>query len=260
MSTPRAQIAVAAAAAALFVGWGVLRTADGEVARPGGAPADSATVELGRRLFFDPAITRAGMRACADCHDPEHGYSDPAKQSADLRAVTPQHAQTLVDVADSKTFHWHGELASLEDVITPRLEDTTAPQYYGGRGVEGCPPIETTLPAFIASTLDPKKLPTAAVTMGVSGRYHEAFSAAFGTSSVTTKRVAQAIEAYVRSIRSGDSAYDRYAAGDERAMSPAAARGLDLFRGAAGCAGCHTIDARPSSSGAGASRPAPRAR
>src|SRR5437868_15513859 len=40
--------------------------------------------ELGRRLFFDPAASsRMGMRSCADCHDPAHGYSDAQRASLD---------------------------------------------------------------------------------------------------------------------------------------------------------------------------------
>jgi len=32
---------------------------------------------LGRRLFFDPALSASGQTACATCHDPAHGFSAP---------------------------------------------------------------------------------------------------------------------------------------------------------------------------------------
>ena len=40
--------------------------------------------ELGRRLFFDPALSASGRLACASCHDPAHAYGPPGE-----RAVMP---------------------------------------------------------------------------------------------------------------------------------------------------------------------------
>ena len=44
---------------------------------------------------------------------------------------------------------------------------------------------------------------------------------------------------FVRSLLFGDSPYDRYVLGDREALSPAARRGLKLFRGKANCTACH---------------------
>lgn len=48
-----------------------------------------------------------------------------------------------------------------------------------------------------------------------------------------------ALASYVRTIFSGNSAYDRYLAGETEAMNAAQKRGLQLFRGKAGCTSCH---------------------
>src|SRR4029079_8736898 len=48
-----------------------------------------------------------------------------------------------------------------------------------------------------------------------------------------------ALAAYVRTIQSGDSPYDRYLYGDRSALDASAARGLGIFRGKGGCSGCH---------------------
>lgn len=48
-----------------------------------------------------------------------------------------------------------------------------------------------------------------------------------------------ALASYVRTILSGDAAYDRFLAGDESALTPAQREGLRLFRGKAGCSACH---------------------
>ncbi|HYL39654.1 MAG TPA: cytochrome-c peroxidase [Bryobacteraceae bacterium] len=52
-------------------------------------------------------------------------------------------------------------------------------------------------------------------------------------------QVAAALASYVRSILSGDSRYDRYEAGHQRALNDQEKAGLALFQGKAGCANCH---------------------
>ena len=36
-----------------------------------------AAVQLGRSLFFDTRLSMDGTIACASCHDPNEGWSDP---------------------------------------------------------------------------------------------------------------------------------------------------------------------------------------
>src|SRR6185503_2614520 len=80
----------------------------------------SARVELGRRLFFDPAIGREGKVACAACHDPEHGFSDARVLSKDETRELPRHSQTLVDLAGNG-FHWDGEFDTVRDLVNARV-------------------------------------------------------------------------------------------------------------------------------------------
>ena len=56
---------------------------------------------------------------------------------------------------------------------------------------------------------------------------------------LTVAEVTAALASYVRTIRSGDSRYDRYAAGDTRALSDLEKAGLAVFRGRAACYTCH---------------------
>jgi cytochrome c peroxidase len=49
----------------------------------------------------------------------------------------------------------------------------------------------------------------------------------------------KAIEAYLRRLRYGPDAFDRYVQGDQDAIGPAAKRGAALFVGKANCARCH---------------------
>ena len=56
---------------------------------------------------------------------------------------------------------------------------------------------------------------------------------------IGSEEIARALASYVRTIRSGDSPFDRYMNGDRPAVPPEARAGLHLFRGKAGCIACH---------------------
>ncbi|MBN3787568.1 cytochrome c peroxidase [Burkholderia sp. Ac-20353] len=44
--------------------------------RPAVAPL-SAVAQLGRALFFDPALSASGKQSCASCHSPDHAFGPP---------------------------------------------------------------------------------------------------------------------------------------------------------------------------------------
>src|SRR5687768_13644738 len=48
---------------------------------PADNPPTAETVALGRKLFFDPVLSRDNTVSCASCHDPKHGMADPRPSS-----------------------------------------------------------------------------------------------------------------------------------------------------------------------------------
>lgn len=54
-----------------------------------------------------------------------------------------------------------------------------------------------------------------------------------------SKDVAAALASYVRTIRSGESRYDWFQAGQSEMLTSEERLGLEIFRGRAGCAACH---------------------
>ncbi len=76
--------------------------------------------------------------------------------------------------------------------------------------------------------------------VGVIKGYAPLFMAAFGDSAVTFDRIAKAIATFERTILSGNSAYDRYLAGDKSALTKQQKDGLDFFEKKGECAECHS--------------------
>ena len=52
-------------------------------------------------------------------------------------------------------------------------------------------------------------------------------------------RISRALASFVRSILSGDSAFDRFVNGDRAALSDEQRLGLQVFRGKGNCTACH---------------------
>jgi cytochrome c peroxidase len=222
-----------------------------------------ARVELGRRLFMDPTVSRGGRFSCAACHDPERGFSDAREFSLDETGNTRRHSQPLLDLAPERPLHWDGEFGSIRELLTARLAPRaealeTARQirtrHFEEAASAGRKPDEGEFRKTIASLVPPYYGPEPTVGGAVpvpilvrlaeDDRYSAAFIAAYGTSSITTEKLIDAMHAYVLTLRSGRNDFDRYHAGDPGALTPQERRGLDLFTGKADCAACHTIDAR----------------
>lgn len=176
---------------------------------------DPDQAALGRLLFYDPILSRNDNLACASCHHPDMGFSDgravaQGSHGEELRRNVP----TLWDVAYATSLFWDGRANSLEDQM---LVPLTAENEMG-------------------ADLDEMVAQIRAVP-----EYQTLFEEAFDTTdSITADNVAAAIAAFERTLISQNSPFDRFAAGDSNALTPAQRRGFDVFRSAqTRCFECH---------------------
>src|SRR5262245_55638386 len=79
----------------------------------------------------------------------------------------------------------------------------------------------------------------AVARLGQDAGYRAGFERAFG-GGPTAPRLAVALAVYERTVYSVDAPFDRYLAGEAKALTASAARGLELFGGKARCGECHT--------------------
>jgi cytochrome c peroxidase len=80
------------------------------------------------------------------------------------------------------------------------------------------------------------------------GSYPELFKAAFGAAQtsgpedeINTRRIAFAIATHERRLRSDQTPWDRWNAGETDALTEAQVRGFDIFVNKAKCEGCHRV-------------------
>ncbi len=181
------------------------------------APPSAAEIALGRKLFFDPRLSRDGGFSCASCHIPEQAFATTGQTAPLGRDGRPlrRNAPGLLNVAYARALFVDGRAPTLErQVLGPLL----APQEMGNRSAEE---VVARLRTF--------------------DDYAGLFERAFGAPP-DVKTMTRAIASYERSLLSANSPFDRWRfGGDEGAVSEAAKRGFRLFTKEARCAECHKI-------------------
>ncbi|MBO0720547.1 MAG: right-handed parallel beta-helix repeat-containing protein [Blastocatellia bacterium] len=190
-------------------------------------PTTTEKIELGRLLYFDPILSGDNTQSCATCHHPDLGFSDgrnlamgkggtgvgPERTGGkEIKRGTP----TIWNAAFNQKLFWDGRAADLEDQARSPI---TSPDEMNQDPVE------------LVKEL--KGIP----------EYRRLFDKAFGGSTgsaVTFENVTNAIASFERTIISNNSPFDRYAAGDTKALTAEQRHGLTLFRSLkTRCFECH---------------------
>ncbi|HWM88689.1 MAG TPA: cytochrome-c peroxidase, partial [Kofleriaceae bacterium] len=154
------------------------------VASPEHNPTTPAKVELGRLLFHDPRLSASGKTSCASCHQQARGWADGvARARTDDGHPNLRHTPSLYNIGYHREWAWDGGMPTLEALILSHW-----------RGQLGGQPDD------------------AAARLARAPGYAARFSRAFA-GQVARERIAEALAAYTRTLRSGDAAIDRHEAG-----------------------------------------------
>ncbi len=191
-------------------------------------PVSPALLEaLGRRLFFDPRLSRDGTISCHTCHQlVDDGTGIPSGADAVPRAVGiggregRRNTPTLWNVVDRTALFWDGRAGDLEEQALGPL-------------------------------MNPKEMGNADARSVVEnvwavGAYDRAFADVFEQERrlagrpphITIDEICRALAAFQRTLRTGPAPFDRFRKGESGALSSSARRGWELFRNV-GCITCH---------------------
>jgi cytochrome c peroxidase len=193
--------------------WKKLYVRPEDVPFPADDPFSDAKATLGRMLFFDPILSGAGVRSCSSCHNPGLSWGDGLPRAmGEGQKPLPYRVPTLLDIAWIPVLGWEGKFPDLESVAFGPI---TAP-----------------------TMMNRKESDLIAALKAIPG-YRRAFAAAFPGGAINRPHVEAALATFERTIVAGEAPFDRWIDGDDKAISPAAQHGFDLFNGKAGCAQCH---------------------
>lgn len=174
---------------------------------------DARRLALGRALFFDPSLSGDRTISCASCHQPDHGFADPAPLSLGVRGQRARrHTPSLLNRGLGSIFSWTGRARTLEEQVLLPIHD----------------PVEMGL-----------DLEEIAPRLRTDPRHGPAFEAAFGRPA-TVADAGEALASFVERIWIGASAVDRFQSGEFDALDERERAGLWLYESKGGCWRCHS--------------------
>lgn len=170
-------------------------------------------IELGKRLFYDPVLSRDSTISCATCHVQSLAFTDGRPTSVGLRGrIGKRNAPTLTNVGNRPYLLLDGVNPSLEKQIMAPIQEHTEFDFHI---------------ALIVERL--KRNPD----------YVQLAKKAYGE-EIDHRTVFNSIASFERTLVSNQSPYDRYRRGDEKALSRSQKRGMNLFFNKLYCAECHS--------------------
>ncbi len=192
-----------------------LDTLPTEAPAPADNPTTEAKVELGKMLYHDPRLSSTGTVSCSSCHNTMLGGEDNRPNSMGVNGQTGgRSAPTVWNAAFNQVQFWDGRAASLEE--------------------QAAGPVTNPIEMGMKSWDD-----VVARLKSIDG-YNQAFAQAFGREdSISKDNATKAIAAYERTLITPNSPYDKYAAGDQSALTEQQIRGLNKAV-EVGCTGCHS--------------------
>lgn len=183
-------------------------------------PADNTTTaeraRLGKALFFDPRLSGNGSVSCASCHNPSLGWSDALGTGIGINGQRlPRNSPTVVNVAYNTQFMWDGRFPSLEKQAIGPLE------------------------AQQEMSADFKHMK---LMLDSLQGYRAMFEKAYPGEPMSEQTVAKALAAFERTVVSNGSRFDKWLAGDRRAITVQEWRGFQLFKASdkGNCMACHS--------------------
>lgn len=174
-------------------------------------PMTAEKAALGRQLYYDARLSGDGKLSCYSCHVCEKGLTDgrPVAIGAFEKTLT-RSAPTMWNVGYHAELYWDGRAKSLE-------AQAFAAWKGGNMGAD---------PDKVASELN-----------RIQG-YKSQFQSVFGEAA-TVDNIPRALSAYMRTIISDDTPWDRWQKGDEGAVEDGVKRGYEVFQKAE-CTNCHS--------------------
>lgn len=172
-------------------------------------------VDLGRRLFYDPILSRDQTISCSSCHAQVQGFADFTSVSSGVEnRQGKRNASTLVNLGWHEAFNHDGGTATLElQMQVPITEHVE---------------MDMTFAEIIERLI---KQPD----------YVRHFAQAYPERGLSGYALTRALGAFERTLVSFNSPYDEYTyRGKGEALNPSQVRGLELFESdRTQCSNCH---------------------
>jgi cytochrome c peroxidase len=170
-------------------------------------------VELGKKLFFDKALSLDSSISCASCHKPEYAFADTVAFSKGVGGrLGLRNAPSVMNVASRELMFYDGRALNIEDQVHFPIEDSN----------------EMNL-----------KMEVLLGRLNRDKEYRQMFMNVFGREA-DADNLAKAIAAFEKSLETSNTPFDDYMSDKPHTLSESAIRGRDLFLSdRSHCFDCH---------------------
>jgi cytochrome c peroxidase len=174
-------------------------------------PLTEEGFQLGRRLFYDPILSRDNTISCASCHLQATGFThvDHDLSHGIEGKIGTRNSLALMNLAWTKDFMWDGGVNHLD--VQPLAPITSAVE------------MDETLENVVAK-------------LQKQAKYQLLFEKAFGTKKITGQLTLKALSQFLVMLKTSNSKYDKVIRKEEK-FTESEQKGYDLFK--TNCASCH---------------------
>ena len=171
-----------------------------------------AQAELGKKLYFDPRLSKSGFISCNSCHNLSMGGTDNLKTSiGDKWQQGPINAPTVLNSSLNVAQFWDGRAADLKEQAGGPIANPGEMAFTHTLAVE----VLTSIPGYVNE-----------------------FKLVFGTDTINIDQVTQAIAEFEKTLVTPNSRFDQWLMGNKDAITADELAGYELFK-SSGCVACH---------------------
>ncbi|MDA9557444.1 cytochrome C peroxidase [Vibrio sp.] len=212
------------------------------IIEPANNEVNAQKIELGRMLFWDPVLSGNQDVACVSCHHPDNAYAENIDLSIGVGGqglstsrsggtLVKRNAPTIINTA----FNGIDSMGVYDPLNTALFWDNRA----SSLEEQALGPIKSEEEMKGTLYSEDEILDVVSTRLRNIDEYVSMFDAAFGDTTIDEERIAMALAAFQRTLISNNSAFDRYARGDDSALTQQQVRGLNAFIDS-GCSACHS--------------------
>jgi cytochrome c peroxidase len=199
---------------AVTMGLGVANVSANEPIQPiePATGINSAMAELGKKLYFDPRLSKSGFISCNSCHNLSMGGTDNIKTSIGHNwQQGPINAPTVLNSSMNLAQFWDGRAKDLKAQAGGPIANPGEMAFTHELAVE----VLESIPA-----------------------YGSEFKKVFGKDGIDIDKITDAIAEFEKTLVTPNSRFDKWLKGDKKALTADELAGYNLFK-SSGCTACH---------------------
>ena len=169
-------------------------------------------MELGKKLYFDPRLSKSGFISCNSCHNLSMGGTDNIPTSiGDHWQQGPINSPTVLNSSLNVAQFWDGRAATLKEQAGGPIANPGEMAFTHTLAVD----VLTSIPGYVRE-----------------------FKQVFGKEHIDIDQVTSAIAEFEKTLVTPNARFDQWLLGKADALTPDELAGYQLFK-ASGCIACH---------------------